>query len=53
MAEEYEQSLADTRREARSVIENAQAEAQQIAAEKQAAAQQEAAISARSGTKRN
>ncbi|MGD1896097.1 MAG: F0F1 ATP synthase subunit B' [Phormidesmis sp.] len=43
MAEEYEQSLADTRREARSVIENAQAEAQQIAAEKQAAAQQEAA----------
>ena len=43
MAEEYEQSLADTRREARSVIENAQAEAQQIAAKKQAEAQQEAA----------
>lgn len=43
MAAEYEQSLADTRREARSVIENAQAEAQQIAAQKQAAAQQEAA----------
>ncbi|MEL6488910.1 MAG: F0F1 ATP synthase subunit B' [Cyanobacteria bacterium J06634_6] len=43
MAEEYEQSLADTRREARSVIETAQAEAQQIAAQKQAAAQQEAA----------
>ena len=42
MAAEYEQSLADTRREARSVIEAAQAEAQQIAAQKQAAAQQEA-----------
>lgn len=43
MAAEYEQSLADTRREARSVIEKAQAEAQQIAAQKQADAQQEAA----------
>jgi F-type H+-transporting ATPase subunit b len=43
MAEEYEKSLADTRREARGVIETAQAEAQQIAAEKQASAQQEAA----------
>ena len=43
MAAEYEQSLADTRREARGVIESAQAEAQQIAIQKQAAAQQEAA----------
>ncbi len=43
MAADYEQSLADTRREARSVIETAQAEAQQIAAQKQASAQQEAA----------
>ncbi|MGB3573710.1 MAG: F0F1 ATP synthase subunit B' [Phormidesmis sp.] len=43
MAADYEQSLADTRREARSVIEAAQAEAQQIAAQKQAGAQQEAA----------
>ena len=43
LATEYEQSLADTRREARSVIESAQAEAQKLASEKQAAAQQEAA----------
>ncbi|MEL6602332.1 MAG: F0F1 ATP synthase subunit B' [Cyanobacteria bacterium J06614_10] len=43
LAAEYEQSLADTRREARSVIEAAQADAQKIASEKQAAAQQEAA----------
>ena len=43
LAADYEQSLADTRREARSVIEAAQAEAQKIAAEKQGAAQQEAA----------
>ncbi|MEO1621090.1 MAG: F0F1 ATP synthase subunit B' [Cyanobacteria bacterium J06632_3] len=43
LADEYEQSLADTRREARSVIETAQEEAQKIASEKQAAAQQEAA----------
>ena len=43
LADEYEQSLADTRREARSVIEAAQADAQKIAAEKQGAAQQEAA----------
>lgn len=43
LAAEYEQSLADTRREARGVIELAQAEAQKIAAESQAAAQQEAA----------
>jgi len=43
LAAEYEQSLADTRREARSVIESAQADAQKIAGEKQAAAQQEAA----------
>jgi F-type H+-transporting ATPase subunit b len=42
LAAEYEQSLADTRREARGVIEQAQAAAQKIAAEKQAAAQQEA-----------
>ena len=43
LADEYEQSLADTRREARGVIEAAQADAQKIAAEKQGAAQQEAA----------
>lgn len=43
LAAEYEQSLADTRREARGVIEAAQAEAQKIAAEKQAEAQAEAA----------
>ena len=43
LAADYEQSLADTRREARSVIEAAQADAQKIAAEKQGAAQQEAA----------
>ncbi|KPQ34663.1 MAG: F-type H+-transporting ATPase subunit b [Phormidesmis priestleyi Ana] len=42
LASEYEQSLAETRRQARTVIEQAQAEAQKIAAEKQAAAQQEA-----------
>jgi len=41
LAAEYEQSLADTRREARSVIEAAQAEAQQIASTNQAAAQAE------------
>ena len=33
LAADYEQSLADTRREARSVIEAAQADAQKIAAE--------------------
>ncbi|MGC1306167.1 MAG: F0F1 ATP synthase subunit B' [Phormidesmis sp.] len=43
LAAEYEQSLADTRRDARSVIEQAQAEAQQIASANQAKAQQEAA----------
>jgi len=43
LAAEYEQSLADTRRDARSVIEKAQAEAQQIASANQAKAQQEAA----------
>lgn len=43
LAEEYEQSLADTRKQARSVIEQAQAEAQKVATEKQNAAQQEAA----------
>ena len=43
LAADYEQSLAATRREARSVIEAAQADAQKIAAEKQGAAQQEAA----------
>ncbi len=42
LAAEYEQSLADTRREARSVIEQAQAAAQKIAAENQAIAQQAA-----------
>ncbi len=43
LAAEYEQALADTRREARSVIEAAQAAAQKIAADNQAIAQQEAA----------
>ncbi|MGB3294213.1 MAG: F0F1 ATP synthase subunit B' [Phormidesmis sp.] len=43
LAAEYEKSLADTRREARSVIETAQAEARQIAAQQEASAQQEAA----------
>jgi F-type H+-transporting ATPase subunit b len=43
LAAEYEQSLADTRREARGLIEAAQAEAQKIASDKQSAAQQEAA----------
>ncbi len=42
LAADYEKSLADTRREARGVIEAAQADAQKIAAEKQGAAQQEA-----------
>ena len=42
LAAEYEQSLADTRRNARNVIEKAQAEAQQIASANQAEAQQEA-----------
>lgn len=42
LATEYEQSLADTRKQARSVIEQAQADAQQIASQKQAEAQQEA-----------
>ena len=43
LAAEYEKSLADTRREARSIIETAQAEAKQIAAQQEATAQQEAA----------
>lgn len=43
LADEYEQSLAETRKEARNVIEQAQADAQQIANEKQADAQREAA----------
>ncbi len=43
LAAEYEQSLANTRREARGVIEAAQAEAQKIASENQAEAQAEAA----------
>ena len=43
LATEYEQSLADTRREARSVIEEAQAAAKQMASEQEAAAQKEAA----------
>ena len=42
LADEYEQSLAESRKEARSVIEQARAEAQQIASQKQAEAQQEA-----------
>ncbi|NEP17697.1 MAG: F0F1 ATP synthase subunit B' [Leptolyngbya sp. SIO4C1] len=42
LAQDYEQSLADTRRQARTVIEEAQAEAQKIAAQSVAAAQQEA-----------
>ena len=43
LAAEYEKSLANTRREARNVIEAAQAEAKQIAASKEAEAQAEAA----------
>lgn len=43
LAAEYEQSLAEARREARGVIEQAQSEAQKLAAQSQAAAQQEAA----------
>lgn len=43
LAAEYEQALADTRREARSVIEAAQSDAKQIAAGQEAAAQKEAA----------
>ncbi|MEO0759127.1 MAG: F0F1 ATP synthase subunit B' [Cyanobacteria bacterium J06648_16] len=42
LADEYEQSLADSRREARSLIESAQAEAQSIASKSVAAAQQAA-----------
>lgn len=42
LAKEYEQSLADTRRQAQVIITDAQAEAQKISAEKMAAAQQEA-----------
>lgn len=42
LAAEYEKSLADTRREARSVIETAQAEAKEIADQQESAAQQEA-----------
>lgn len=44
LATEYEKSLADTRREARGVIESAQAEAKQIASGQESAAQQEAAV---------
>ncbi|MGB7251722.1 MAG: F0F1 ATP synthase subunit B' [Phormidesmis sp.] len=43
LAADYEKSLADTRREARSVIESAQADAKQIADEQESVAQQEAA----------
>ncbi|MGB7085374.1 MAG: F0F1 ATP synthase subunit B' [Phormidesmis sp.] len=43
LAADYEKSLADTRREARSVIESAQAEAKKIADEQEAVAQREAA----------
>lgn len=43
LAAEYEQSLADSRREARNIIESAQADAKQIASEQEAAALQEAA----------
>lgn len=42
LAEEYEQSLADSRREARSIVETAQAEAQSMAAKSVAEAQREA-----------
>ncbi|MEL6139154.1 MAG: F0F1 ATP synthase subunit B' [Cyanobacteria bacterium J06628_6] len=42
LADEYEQSLADSRREARSLIESAQAEAQSIASKSVTAAQQAA-----------
>lgn len=42
LAKEYEQSLADTRRQARSVVEGAQAEAQKLATQSVSEAQQEA-----------
>ena len=42
LAKEYEQSLAETRRQAQATIADAQAEAQKLSAEKLAAAQQEA-----------
>ncbi|CEJ43974.1 F0F1 ATP synthase subunit B' [Umezakia ovalisporum] len=42
LAEQYEQELADARRQAQKIIADAQAEAQKIAAEKMAAAQREA-----------
>ena len=43
LAADYEQALADSRREARSLIESAQAEAKQVAASKEAEAMKEAA----------
>lgn len=42
LAKQFEQELADTRRQSQAVVAKAQAEAQKIAAEKIAAAQQEA-----------
>jgi F-type H+-transporting ATPase subunit b len=44
MAKQYEQDLADTRRQAQKVIADAQADAQQIAAQQMAQAQQEAQV---------
>ena len=44
LAKDYEQSLGDSRRQARAVIEAAQAEAQKIAAQSLASAQQEAQV---------
>jgi len=42
LADDYEQSLADSRREARSIVESAQAEAQSVASKSVAEAQAEA-----------
>lgn len=44
VAQQYERDLAETRRQAQSVVAAAQAEAQKIAAEQLAAAQQEAQV---------
>lgn len=45
LAQEYEQKLAETRKQSQVVIANAQADAQKIAAEQVAAAQKEAQVS--------
>lgn len=44
LTKEYEQKLADTRRQSQTLIANAQADAQKIAAQKIAEAQQEAVV---------